>query len=188
MTTPPSQAAIVRLIASDAIRAVLARYCHAIDRCDADLLRGVYWPEGTDDHGIYNGSGQGFADFVMPMLGTMERTVHHALNVMIDFTGEDRAKVQSYCIAYHEWNGQELIVGSRFLDEFERRGDEWRILERVSILDWNQQRPTTSDWREDGMFATLRYGRRLPDDASVEWRAKPFGAPLSFKKPAASAA
>src|SRR6476469_9276615 len=30
-----------------------SRYSRAVDRLDADLLRSVYWPDGTDDHGAY---------------------------------------------------------------------------------------------------------------------------------------
>ena len=34
---------------------LIHRYSRAVDRLDADLLRSVYWPDGTDDHGRPHG-------------------------------------------------------------------------------------------------------------------------------------
>ena len=36
------------------------------------------------------------------------------------------------------------IVGGRYLDRFEQRGDEWRILTRVVTMDWNEHRPSVA--------------------------------------------
>jgi len=171
--------ALERLIACEAIRRICARYCQAIDRCDVELLKSVYWEDATDDHGLFVGNAMEFAEFVMPMLRTMQRTVHQVFNIDIDFLGPTQAKVQSYCMAYHEMNGNEVVVGVRFLDEFERRQDEWRILQRICIADWNQSRPSTSDWAENGLLSSLRPGKRGPDDPTREWRAKSLGSAMS---------
>jgi SnoaL-like domain len=179
MTSLLREVALERLIATEAIRTVCARYCQAIDRCDIDLLKSLFWPDAIDDHGLFVGNAMEFADFVMPMLRTMQRTVHHVFNIDINLLSSTQAKVQSYCMAYHEMNGNELVVGVRLLDEFERRQEEWRILQRICIADWNQMRPVASDWAEDGLLSSLRPGRRGPDDPTREWSAKAIGSPMS---------
>jgi hypothetical protein len=48
------------LLDKEAIRDCLMRYCHGIDRCDEDLVRRVYWPGATDDHGMFSGPASDF--------------------------------------------------------------------------------------------------------------------------------
>ncbi len=43
------------LLAERAIARVLYTYSRAADRFDLELMRSCYWPDGTDDHGSYNG-------------------------------------------------------------------------------------------------------------------------------------
>jgi len=43
------------------IEQVLAMYCRAIDRMDLELLKSVYHPDGTDDHGSFSGNAHEFA-------------------------------------------------------------------------------------------------------------------------------
>ena len=139
------------------IRRVLATYCRAIDRCDAELLRTVYWPDAVDNHGIFNGNAMEFVDFILPMLRTMRSTTHSISNVFIELLGET-ANVESYVNAYHSAQGPEgpidIIVGGRYLDQMERRGREWRIAHRQFVLDWNQNIAASSQW--DGpLFGAL---------------------------------
>jgi hypothetical protein len=141
------------------IAKVLAIYCRAIDRCDKELLKTVYWPEAVDEHGIFNGNALEFADFIVPLLQGMKSTMHQISNMLIELEGS-RAAVETYVIAYHsvpEADGRhtELIVGGRYLDAFERRQGAWRIAHRTFVLDWNESRPSTADW-DSGMMAALR--------------------------------
>lgn len=141
------------------ISKVLATYCRAIDRCDKELLKTVYWPEAVDEHGIFNGNALEFAEFIVPLLQRMTSTMHQISNILINLHGSG-ASVETYCVAYHsvpEADGRhtELIVGGRYLDVFERRGAEWRIAHRTYVMDWNESRPSTADW-DSGMMAQLK--------------------------------
>jgi SnoaL-like domain len=124
------------------IREVLTRYCRAIDRCDLELLKSVYWPEATDDHVIFVGNAFEFADFVIPMLKQqVECTMHMISNVWMKLDG-DTACAETYVNAYHRMqsNGDklEVVVGGRYLDRLERRHGEWRIAGRKFVVDWEQ--------------------------------------------------
>ncbi len=154
------------LIAKQAIAEALARYGRGIDRCDLETLLGVFWPDARADYG----SGwQGAADWcaaTVDALRGMHRTMHSIGNVLIELTG-DTATAETYCHAYHELDGpdglREMVVGGRYLDRFERRAGEWKIAERLYVMDWNRNTASTAQW--DGFYAALkRRGARKPDD------------------------
>jgi hypothetical protein len=77
-----------RVLDEAAIQRVLVQYCRGIDRGDEALIAGVYWPDATDDHGVYKGSGQGFAPYVVKALNAHALATQHALgNVSIELSG-----------------------------------------------------------------------------------------------------
>ena len=125
-----------------AITDVLHRYCRGIDRLDYDLVNGVYWPEAVDDHGIYKGPGKDFAAFVLPMLGEHYRATMHTLGQSFIEIKGTHANSETYFVAYHVGarDGKNFIetAGGRYVDVFEKRGDAWRIRDRVVVIEWMQ--------------------------------------------------
>jgi hypothetical protein len=57
MPTDESAKELRELSDREAIRDCLMRYCHGVDRCDEPMIRDVYWPEATDEHGMLSGKG-----------------------------------------------------------------------------------------------------------------------------------
>lgn len=183
-----TDADIEDLVARRDIYAVLTRYSRALDRCDVDLMRSVYWPDGTDSHGVFDGNAADFADFIVREIQEwFEVTMHGLMNVHMEIAG-DRASTETYLFAYHKvradkadeifgsrymrmYAGKGLdaehhifYFGGRYLDRFERRGGEWRILHRKVVMDWNDNHPS-NEILDEGMFATLRpLGQRGPGD------------------------
>lgn len=156
-------------IDKQAIYDVLVRYSHGVDRCDLDMLKSAYWPDGTDDHGTFSGNAMEFCEMLMPALKAMHATMHNIGSHLIELRG-DEAKVQSYCVAYHQFpspDGEgdvEMVVGGRYLDRMTRRGGEWRIMERVYVLDWNRNGPSTARWDGDLYGKLKTRGSRFPED------------------------
>jgi hypothetical protein len=81
-------------------------------------------------------------------------------NVLIEHAGLS-AHVQSYFHAYHRLEGdtvEDEFVGSRYVDRFEKLGDEWRIKGRRTIYDWARREPATerlwNRWGADYIFGT----------------------------------
>jgi hypothetical protein len=164
------QSVIRNLLEKQAIAEVLVRYCRAIDRCDIELLKTVYWPDATENHGVFNGNALAFADFVIPRLLRMRATSHCLSNQLIHLR-DQRAVVESYVTARHEREGsqgwEDYVVGGRYLDLLECRNGEWRILRRQFVEDWNQIKPSTPRRGEDpGDKRT--FGGRWPKDASYQ--------------------
>jgi len=152
------------------IEKVLATYCRGIDRCDGELLKTAYWPDAHEEHGLFNGNAWKFADFIIPMLKGMKVTMHSISNSLIEVSGTSAA-AETYVVAYHlapnpDGSLTDLVVGGRYLDRFEKRGDQWRIAQRTFVLDWNQNQAATAQW-ETGLYAQLRVrGRNDREDPS----------------------
>jgi hypothetical protein len=123
----------------EAIREVVLRYCHGIDRLDAECMRSAYWPEATDDHGKFVGLGWDFVDHCMVSHLRWRSTMHCIFNHWIEFPtdgpGGHTATGEAYNVTYlfpRDLPGMHLWCG-RYLDSYEKRGDEWRILHRVCV-------------------------------------------------------
>jgi hypothetical protein len=138
---------------------VLARYCHAVDHGDLDLALSVYWPDAVDHHGgHWDGNGQDYMRDMIRRFAEMTdahpgRTgcMHHITTTLITRTGRHDARVQAYFSAYvpHGGDGEDrlaLILG-RYLDHFQQRDGEWRILDRTVVNDF------TRDNVGDGIYA-----------------------------------
>lgn len=156
-----------------AIGDVLARYCRGIDRCDADELRRVFAPDALIDYGDGPSLRDAAIDHLLPALRAMCLTHHSITNTLIEIDG-DRAWAETYCTALHILGPPgaetELVVGGRYLDRLERRGEGWQITERLYVMDWNRQQPATMQ-DSGGLFDTLlRRGARWPDDPLYGWR------------------
>jgi len=123
-----------------AIRRVVLRYCRGIDRLDRDLVRGCYHPDATDSHGSFTGGVEEFLTWVWRLLGRYTMTMHYVANQLVEPLGPEQARCESYGIAVHRTEGGEargnLTTGFRFVDDFERRGGEWRIARRVATTEW----------------------------------------------------
>ncbi len=113
------------------INEALFRYCHGLDRRDLETLKSAFWEDGTDDHGGGPVPAFVFAAGVLESLSVMRSTQHVVSNVMVNPENEARARVQSYMVAYHqieaETGGIEMVLGGRYLDLVEKRGEIWRI-------------------------------------------------------------
>lgn len=160
---------------------VLTRYCRALDRADVELMKTVYWPDGYDEHGVFNGNAEEFAEFIVEEIQNWFEVTQHAIcNVHMELDG-DVAYTEAYLLAYHRVKGatdrirdifgptylaqlgidagqegqQDFFYGGRYVDKLEKRDGEWRIKRRTVVMDWNQNLPTTSIW-DEGMFKVLK--------------------------------
>jgi hypothetical protein len=155
-----------------AIEDALHRYCHAVDRCDADLLRTVYWPDGHDDHVFWSGNAMDFVDFCIPILKSRDQTLHAISNVMMRLDGSE-ARVQCYYNAIErlrrkDGTANDVTFLGRYLDRFEKRGGEWKIAHRQVMIDSWRIYADSCDW-ERGIFGTrFEPGKRGAEDPSAE--------------------
>jgi len=156
------------VIAELEIRRVLARYCRGVDRGDLEMLKSVYHEDATDDHGTFQGSGWAFAELLVPAMDQSALVSQHQVtNVLIERDG-DVARVESYVLAFHPVpdteTGREVhaVAGGRYLDRFEKRDGEWKIADRVVLIDWTRQALSGEDWSLQPRFTPGARGEKDP--------------------------
>jgi hypothetical protein len=164
-----NQAVILQtLVDRQAISDVLFRYCRGADRHDRRALISVYWPEAIDDHIAFVGNAASFIDFSLDFMPGI-RTSHLLSNILVEFDNANSARVESYFRAYHDLptatgGREDWILGGRYLDRFEKRADEWRIIHRVVAIDFQQSMPSTAVWGQGVLAALKTRGDHHPND------------------------
>src|ERR1700722_4333354 len=139
MTNPETyQPTVEDLLAREAIRDCIYRFCHGVDRRDRETLRLCYWPDGTDDHISFSGNAYEFIDVIMPFLEGLKASTHSVSNILIRVDG-DTARAESYWHVFHREPGEngaddyDYIAGGRYLDRFERRSGGGRVRRRGAV-------------------------------------------------------
>ena len=173
---------LLELSQREAIRDCLMRYCRGSDRCDAALLRSAFWPDATDSHAMPGRApinAYVFIDKILPKLRAMDQTMHMLGNILIELRGA-AAAVESYFHAYHRLResagtARDVVTAGRYLDRFERRGDEWRIAERVVVVDWFREFDDSADWARGVFGGPCVMGQKKPEDVSYTFFGEVFG-------------
>ena len=130
-------------IASD----LVYRYCRALDRLDADLLRSCFHDDAFVDMGaIYKGGPSEFVPVAMKFMGGMAATRHVVGNILAVGGG-----FESYVDAWHligrEGSGwRELLVRGRYLQRIGRRGEVWALTYHSEVIDFGRERATDRGW------------------------------------------
>ncbi len=161
--------ALQSLLDREAIRECIFRYCRGIDRIDEAALRASYWPDATDRHGPYQGTATQFIEAALPKLREGGRMIHHVGNLSIELRGL-QAAVETYFLAWQrdrraDGSEHETFLAGRYVDRFEKRGDEWRVAARVVVYDWMQPMgpaPAASEGERFGPRQPI--GAHKPDD------------------------
>jgi 3-phenylpropionate/cinnamic acid dioxygenase small subunit len=127
------------LIDKDQIRDVLYRYARAVDRKDVELLKSCYHPDSTDAHWTFIGNGLEFAEEILQphQMGNVPLFKHLITNILIEIEGERAFCESSYLftqtLAVTATRRARYSNEGRYLDVFERRHGEWRILRRLLV-------------------------------------------------------
>lgn len=141
------------------------RYCRALDRMDEPLLRSVFHEDSTHHHDVYRGSSSDFCGYAMQVVRGLESTQHLLGNVLVEIDG-DLAASEAYFLAHHRIAAgvagsgmfahhdiaiaEDVFVGGRYIDRFERREGVWRIAHRTGVHEWESWRPAS-----DRYFPTM---------------------------------
>ncbi len=164
MTVSPE--VIERMAIKSEIADVLYRYCHACDRSDIEMLKSVYHPGAIDNHGLFDGPADEYAEFIIPrMEQRYASTQHHMTNILVDIHG-DTAYVEAYFISFHRWRedfGRDSSTAGRYVDRFEKRDGRWLIAHRQLVIDWTADH---SGIKPTEVASQFMWGARRDDDYS----------------------
>lgn len=128
------------LCSKEAIRECIYRINRGMDRIDRDLMVSGFHSDakvrwGTAEPMELNT----FIEAGIKIQHTTSRVQHLIGNILIQLQGE-QAEVESYELARHLTplgeEKKDLIIASRYVDKFSRRGGAWRIDRRDKVVDW----------------------------------------------------
>ena len=130
--------AVVELADRQSIHDCLMTYSRAIDRLDRELLVSVYHPDAVDDHGVFVGGPEEFADWAIAMHTATHLSHQHCqFNSTCDLDGDVAHTETYYMFVGMNRAGSPLgMSGGRYLDRLEKRDGRWAIAARVCVRDW----------------------------------------------------
>jgi hypothetical protein len=159
--------AIDELLAKQAIRDAICRYCRGEDRQDMKLSRSLWHPDGTAKYGkdLFDGPAREWShERLAQHLGS-----HHQVGNMIIEVNGDRAVSETYVTA-RLWKKtddgkllQRVSMG-RYLDRWSRRDGIWAVDHRRFVFDLSYDDASTVTSRNLDWFE----GRNDAKDPSYE--------------------
>lgn len=153
------------LLERAAIRQVIEGYARGVDRGEEALMRAAYWDDASDDHGPFKGAGQDFVTWSLSNTRSRSGKQHFLGQSIIAIDG-CRSSAETYFVYFAEDGRSPLpnvvnALAGRYVDSLERRGEEWKISDRVVVIDWS------TVWRSDERFPgvdSFVRGGWYPDD------------------------
>lgn len=141
---------VQELLDRQAIQDLVARYSRTLDWLDDEGQAGCYWPDAAIDYGFFKGTAAQFVPFVMEVERSTGRRWHLLAPLSVKLTGATTAQGECYGIAVglrREGEGpyRGNMYGGRYLDTYEKRGQEWRISSRRYVMDWTLPMPDQPD-------------------------------------------
>jgi SnoaL-like domain len=144
------------LLDKQAISEVIARYSRTLDWLDDAGQARCYWPDAAIDYGFFKGSAADFVPAVMQIERSSQRRWHFLGGLQIALHSATAASTECYGLATGVRNAEGVwtgnIYGGRYLDEFEKRGEEWRISRRQYVMDWSMPLGTQNDGTPNPAF------------------------------------
>ena len=147
---------VYSLLSRTEISETIFRYARGFDRMDLDMALSCFHADSVHDHGNFHGFSHDFCKYAMALVAELDHTQHHISNVSVDLVG-DIAHTEAYFLAYHRvgpkgWSsfsqarpGEDVLIGGRYRDRFERRSGAWRIAHRRGIYEWSKIGPAADN-------------------------------------------
>lgn len=132
-------ATVTELADRQAILDCMHLYCRGVDRLDRELLVSVYHPDAIDDHGMFVGDREAFADWAINHHTTYQHSTQHIVtNHTCELDG-DTAHTETYWMfaAMNKHGAPLSLGGGRYIDRLEKRDGQWGIVTRKCLIDWS---------------------------------------------------
>lgn len=134
------------LRAERAITRIILAYGRAVDGLDFERLRDCFHPDARIRYGeFFSGVRDEAIAWLENSLSRLKGTMHDFGPPWIELDlGQQRAQCETYSTNAARFPANERgevllnLTGTRYLDVFECRDGEWRILERRNISTWAQ--------------------------------------------------
>ena len=127
------------LLAKDAIRETMAKYCHALDACNFSGVAALFAEDGEwgTDYGNAKGRAEveAFLATVVPTKGNGPQRKHYICNTVIELSGDDAYAVSDYLIIREAESGLIPVMGGTYKDRFKRIDGQWLFSKKLLVHD-----------------------------------------------------
>jgi len=150
------------LEARTAIEDCLKRFARAVDRQDWKAAREAYHDGAFDDHGFFKGPPDPFLAHIAKLHEQQQHSMHFNTNVLIEFQSRERAFVETYVLALQRFADRRVTASARYLDRFEKRDGEWRVVHRTLVFGDIVSEPMTDPSQFPTEFTVQKHGMDDP--------------------------
>ena len=150
------------LEARTAIEDCLKRFARAVDRQDWAAAREMYHPGAFDDHGFFKGPPDALLAHVAELHLHQDHSMHFNTNVLIEFQSKERAFVETYVLVLQRFQDRRVTASARYLDRFEKRNAEWRVVHRTLVFGDTVPEPMKEPHRFPPEFTEQKHGMDDP--------------------------
>jgi hypothetical protein len=168
---------------------LLLRYSRGLDRLDRDMIRSCYHDDAVDDHHIFVGKPDDFIDWAFEYSRDYNQVHHHGLsNHGCEIDGDDAHSETYYTFIGVNLQAPHLLSMERYIDHFQKRTGEWRIANRVCVIehsfDLQDSAGATSNAPAEALIAAFGpLGRATRDRGDLSYQR-----PLQPRRPLGEAA
>lgn len=123
----------------DAIREVMARYCHALDAGRFDEVAGLFSEDGEWTTDYDSATGREAIEAMLtrnvPRKGEGPQRKHFITNIVIKLDGHTADAVSDYLIIRESEAGLIPVMGGTYIDRFEKQDGAWRFSRKELVHD-----------------------------------------------------
>ena len=161
------------LEARTAIEDCLKRFARAVDRQDWPAARALYHDGAFDDHGFFKGPPDALLAHIAKLHEHQDHSMHFNTNVLIEFQSRERAFVETYVLVLQRYRpgapnvpaesaGLRNVASARYLDRFEKRNGEWRVVHRTLVFGDLVAEPMREPYRFPSGFTEQKHSMEDP--------------------------
>lgn len=125
------------LIDRQEIWQVLLRYAQGLDRLDVPMTRSCYWDDAIEDHEAFIGTPDEFIAWANNTSMMFDIQHHGLMNHKCDLDGDNAYADTHFLYLGRMVKPPHFMSMGRYIDHFQRRNGEWRIANRVALVECN---------------------------------------------------
>ena len=158
---------IETLLAEQAIRKAVTYYSRGCDRCDLEIFKKAFHADAEVKYGTYDGHYEKFCEEIVAGNLTLKDTSHTIINQYYEIDiNSNKASGEIYVLALWGSDDFNYTCSGRYLDKYESRDGDWRIVFRQYLYDWSRTTKYSGDDPNE-MFKGLKYrGTQNKNDIS----------------------
>jgi hypothetical protein len=122
----------------------ITRFTRGMDRFDRDAFLSAFHPDAEIAAGPFVGPPEPLYDWAKALHeGGQSATQHTLLNHACEIDGDTAHTETYYLYAARNHDESNWLAGGRYIDRFERRGGQWKIASRTTVIEWSGLLPST---------------------------------------------